>query len=429
MLLSFRVANHKSIYGEQTLHMQPVYDKSRSALPVAAIFGANAAGKSNVLDALKFMVHAVRDSFSQWAPRGGVPRQPFRLDREADAEPSLFAVELLLNDVRYVYGFSVDRLRVTREWLHSYPYQRRRVVFERDGDRVRIGAGGSRQRSRAELIEALTPENVLFLDVAGRSGFDEVEAVHQWFSDQVIFASPSSFDIDEAALVKEIADGRYGDKLIGLVRAADLGISNMEAGWALKVDGGEFLIDRDVARSMGEKPEEFKIWDFSGKPVPSQTESRLVFRHVGEGVSFALSDESRGTQIWLCYLLPVLRCLNGGLLLVIDEIDSSLHPYLTAQLVRMFRDPEINERRAAQLIFTTHDATLLGKSFGEEILSRDEVWFVEKNQKQATELFSLADFKPRQDDNIQRRYLTGAYGAIPQPAELRFGDTVRGRSA
>src|SRR5215470_4331985 len=175
MLLSFRVANHKSINDEQTLHMQPVYDKSRSSLPVAAIFGANAAGKSNVLDALKFMVHAVRDSFSQWAPRDGVPRQPFRLDRGAGAEPSLFAVELLLNDVRYIYGFSVDRWRVTHEWLHSYPYQRRRVLFERDGDRVRIGTGDSRQRSRAELIETLTPENVLFLDVAGGSGLDEVK--------------------------------------------------------------------------------------------------------------------------------------------------------------------------------------------------------------------------------------------------------------
>ena len=105
------------------------------------------------------------------------------------------------------------------------------------------------------------------------------------------------------------------------------------------------------------------------KSVLSQKEPRLLFRHGGESAPFVLNDEPRGTQIWPCYLPPV------------------------------------------------------------EILGRDEVWFVEKNQKQATELFSLADFKPRQDDNIQRRYLTGSYGAIPQPAEPRFGDAVRGRPA
>jgi len=132
--------------------------------------------------------------------------------------------------------------------------------------------------------------------------------------------------------------------------------------------------------------------------------------------------------VWLSYLGPVLDALDSGGLLVVDEIDRSLHPHLTAQLVRLFRDWEINNK-GAQLVFTTHDATLLGKNFGDQILGRDEIWFVEKNLHQATELFSLADFKARNEDNIERRYLTGTYGAIPQPAELNFQAAVQGRSA
>src|SRR5215470_17541029 len=124
MLLSFRVANHKSINGEQTLHMQPVYDKSRPALPVAAIFGANAAGKSNVLDAFAFMVSAARDSFRSWR-RSAVPRTPFLLDEQSRTAESVFVVELLLDGIRWIYGFTIDAEMVREEWLHAYPHNRR----------------------------------------------------------------------------------------------------------------------------------------------------------------------------------------------------------------------------------------------------------------------------------------------------------------
>jgi AAA domain, putative AbiEii toxin, Type IV TA system len=134
MLRSFRVANHKSIKDEQELLLVPAYDKSRPVVPVAGIYGANAAGKSNLLDALRWMQYAVRSSYAEWEPDAGVPRTPFRLDPAAAAEPSLFSVELVLDGVRHVYGFEVDHERVREEWLYSYPRRRKRIVFRRGVD-------------------------------------------------------------------------------------------------------------------------------------------------------------------------------------------------------------------------------------------------------------------------------------------------------
>src|SRR5262245_60651897 len=118
----------------------PAYDKTRPVVPVAAIFGANAAGKSNLLDALAWMQTGVRDSFRAWDPGGGVPRRPFRLDPAAAGEPSLYATELLIDDVRYMYGFIVDDDAVREEWLYAYPHNRKRVVFERDGQQWTFGS-------------------------------------------------------------------------------------------------------------------------------------------------------------------------------------------------------------------------------------------------------------------------------------------------
>src|SRR5262249_10304922 len=118
VLRSFRVTNHRSIRTEQELVLTPVYDKTRPVLPAAAISGANASGKTNLLDALKFMYTAVRDSYGAWDPRTGVPRTPFLLDPAAAAEPSVYVAELLLDGVRHIYGFEVDDERVREEWLY-----------------------------------------------------------------------------------------------------------------------------------------------------------------------------------------------------------------------------------------------------------------------------------------------------------------------
>ncbi|HWB34627.1 MAG TPA: ATP-binding protein, partial [Rugosimonospora sp.] len=136
-------------------------------------------------------------------------------------------------------------------------------------------------------------------------------------------------------------------------------------------------------------------------------------------VPLSLSDESDGTRTWLRLIAGALDALEAGAVLLIDEIDASLHPRLTARLIGLFRDERTNGQ-GAQLIFTTHDATLLGTSFGAEILGRDEVWFIEKGTDGGTRLFSLSEFRPRKGENTERRYLGGSYGAVPAV----FSDTL-----
>jgi AAA15 family ATPase/GTPase len=137
----------------------------------------------------------------------------------------------------------------------------------------------------------------------------------------------------------------------------------------------------------------------------------------------SLDDESHGTKVWLSYLGPVLDALSSGTLLIVDEIDTSLHPRLSAELVGLFRSTETNPH-GAQMIFTSHDVSLLGRRHDEDILGRDEVWFVEKDRSGATNLYGLADFKPRKDENTERRYLSGSYGAVPTLFEGDFREAV-----
>src|SRR5262245_59758338 len=121
MLRSFEVSNHKSIKAEQELQLMPSHDKSRGAVPVAAIYGANASGKSNLLDALSFMQRTVRDSFRLWEAESGIPRTPYALDLEGRFEPSSYVVGLLLDSIEYLYGFTLDDEKILEEWLYSYP--------------------------------------------------------------------------------------------------------------------------------------------------------------------------------------------------------------------------------------------------------------------------------------------------------------------
>lgn len=381
MLRSFRVGNHKSIREEVELLLMPAYDKSRPVVPVAGIFGANASGKSNLLDALRWMQRAVRTSFG-WEPNQGVHRRPYRIDDSGAKSGSTYCVELLLDSVRYTYGFEVDDEAVTQEWLYVYPHNRRRIVFERDS-RWTFGTGVN--RSRAENIRDLTRSNALFLSVAARFGLDDVMPVYGWFQLLRIEAAAARLKPRVSAIAERLRRSRQDhDTLVELVNAADLGISDIEV----------------------RTHEQLNLFDEESEVVGYE----LLFRH-GPAL-LPLTDQSEGTYAWLRLAVPALRALERGSVLCVDEIDSSLHPRLTARLIELFKSAETN-RYQAQLVFTTHDATLLGTSFGREILARDEVWFVEKGLDGATSLFPLSDFHPRKEENTERRYLGGSYGAVP----------------
>ena len=397
MLRSFRLANHKSIRQEQELLLLPVYDHGRPVQPVTAIYGANASGKSTLLDGLRFMRDAVLDSYARWEPKGGVPRKPFRLDPAAKDEPSNFVVDLELDGVRYTYGFSVDDHTVLEEWLYSYPEKKRRVIFERTGGDIKFGSTVAGRRGKADILEELTRPNALFLSVASQVNLAELTPVHNWFDDGLLILG--SRRLDTKGLHDFLAETItllpvFSTRIIDLLKFADVGISDLTV---YEVADGDKITQH------------------------------LRFVHSPHGEAFQIDDESAGTRAWLGTVSFGVGALVDGSTLVVDEIDTSLHPRLTSRLLALFQDETTNPK-LAQLICTTHDTTLLGSTLGEQPLTRDQMWFTEKNAAGETALRPLSDFRPRKGENVERRYLGGSYGAVPRIFPEDFAAALRGET-
>ncbi|QUQ71643.1 AAA family ATPase [Kutzneria sp. CA-103260] len=413
MLRSFRVLNHRSIRDEQELALTPVYG-DEPAVPVAAVYGANASGKSNLFGALEFMASAVRDSFGRWSPDGGVPRQPFKLTPEAAEQPSGFVAEFIAEGVRHTYGFVVDDRVVREEWLHSYPEKRKRVVFEREAGGIKVGSTVGDLRGKLDVLKALVRPNALFLSVAAQSNVGQVLPVHRFLTEKLAFRSRGvrRQDLDRVARVLQ-SDER--DRLVDLVRHADMGIVGVEVAPRSRAEA----LLRDALVREG------------GPALPISEE--LWFTHSGGSRALSFDEQAGGTRDWVLLIPAVLEALDEGRTLVLDEIDTNLHPLLTAQVIRLFQKPATNSRRA-QLVLITHDATLLGTAMlgvepGEEVLRRDQVWFVEKGVDGVSRLSALSAFRPRKGENTQRRYLFGSYDGVPELNEWQFADAAPSRRA
>lgn len=368
-------------FNENTHAAQRLASKvSRSRCP-------HASGKSNALAGLRYMRKAVAESFAEWSKGVGVPREPFALDPQAREETSFFEVELLLGQtpVRYTYGFEISDDRGESEWLHAYPAGRRQVWFDRDASRAddsgeEFQFRGSGLRGRKEEYASFTRPNALFLSVAAAMNHPQLIAVHRWFLDNLWLVT-SGRDVAARTLwtrERVVPDEGLRARLTSLLTRADLGISEVTT----DAESGEV---------------------------------RLLHR-AADGSSLPLDfweQESLGTHAWFAFLGPLLHVLQHGGVLLADELDSSLHPLLAAEVVRLFQDREANPL-PAQLIFTTHDATLLGPSVAERPLDREQVWITLKSASGETELYPLtAARKARNDENLERRYLHGHYGGVP----------------
>jgi hypothetical protein len=420
MLLSFRFVNHRSFRDEQQLNLLPVYEggpadaeSSLEAVPVAGIFGANASGKSNVISAFLYMSSMVGQSDRESEPGRGVRRQPFRLNAEVAAQPSSYVVDLVIDGIRHTYGFALDDKQITEEWLYSYPLRRKRVIFERTQQTFEWGeeSGRSSIRKLAEIVAS----TALFLSVTARfEPHNQVqgerdatsESLHRVFSCLWQRVSRDFPITRERTRINSyntwLTDPARRAAIIGLLKNADVGLM-------------------DVFASRPESNEE------SGISL-SYGEIHFIHRGADEDVRFSHSDESTGTLRLLELTARAIPVLDGGGLFLVDEIDASLHPLLTAALIRLFQSPDVN-KNGGQLLFTSHDATLLGSIDGEDVLQRDQVWFTSKGTDGASELFPLAEFKPRrQGENRQKRYLNGSYGAIPELSMRLFEHAVTSRT-
>lgn len=423
MLLSFRVSNFRSIKEEQEFSFlssspEPIQVSAEGSKPwdpsvgtVAGIFGANASGKSNVLKALSFMAQAVTSSYQSWASRGSVPVVPFALDPQCGDEPSLFEVVFTINKVRYQYGFRLTSKQIVGEWLYVYSTHRRQVWFERDISSDDVWYFGKSFTGRNRVIADLTNPTSLFLSAAVANNHKMVAPVDHWIRAHLKSVWPGDISSRTSYTQEQSSRKDRWNEILELVKFADLGITGARV--RREVLAGE---DRErlarILRAVGE--------DFADEKVLEESINRAAekveFGHAagaGAGPVYLPFDaESLGTQVWFALAGPILRAIHNGDTLTIDEIDSSLHPKLTTEILKIFRDPDRNPRQA-QLIFTTHDTTLMGNWLDEQRLTRDQVWFTEKKPNGVTTLYPLTDFSPRKTENLEKGYLQGRYGAIP----------------
>lgn len=412
MLLRFSVSNHLAIRDPQELLFtaSSLKDPSDglidcaaapngSVVPAVVVYGANASGKSNLLEAITAMRHMVLRSHTEGDPGGGVPRQAFRLDTESSRRPSRFEIDFVLDGVRHHYGFEANDSEFLSEWLYAFPKSHRRSLFVRDGDDYRFGRDLKGQNT---VIASLTRPNSLFVSAAAQNRHEQLSAVFGYFLSFHGFMGVGVAGPEASAwLVNENVDSR----VIDFLGKIDTGIC-------------------DYRRRERELPEEMRTFQQelfelvrkrSSAPIECDAEGKQVTVELGhrsregEPVYLDLNLESAGTRRLLLVLSLVYRALDEGTPLAIDELDASLHTLAGAEVLKLFCSPETNPK-GAQLIATTHDTNLMDAS----VLRRDQLWFTAKDADGATHLYPLTDIRTRGSDNFERGYLQGRYGAVPE---------------
>ena len=414
MLLRFGVANHLSIrsYQELSFAASTLSDRrdgliactavpSGAVLPAILVYGANASGKSNLVAALGAMREAVLLSHAHGEPGGGVPRDPFRLDAACAECPSRFDIDFVLKAVRYHYGFEVSDAAFEKEWLYAFLESRRRTLFERDGGEFRFGR---ELKGRNRVIADLTRPNSLFVSAAAQNGHERLSTIYEFF--QSVRGDQNIAVGGRRASALMPADGP-DDRVIAFLERAETGIVGYRRTETEFPDELRTL-QREIA-AVAQRVLKKPIVTPGSEPDDKLVAVELAHLDAGgKEVYFDLDRESAGTRRLLVMLDRACFALDTGAPMVVDELDASLHTRAAKAVLDLFCSPATNPK-GAQLIATTHDTNLMKPS----VLRRDQLWFVELGLDGATRLYPLTDIRTRKDDNIEKGYLQGRYGAVP----------------
>jgi len=439
MLLAFRASNVRSFRDRFDLSLQATAiaeeNVARSipwrhgdtasgrvkVLPAAGVFGANASGKTNVLRVMDDMRDFVNMSFPESVRHRGRKdrtlrawRRPFRMDGQSEGEPSYYEVDIVIDGVRYEYGFEVDDHEILSEWAYKYPRGKAATIFRRDGDELEVKTPGAGPAKR------LLRRDALFLSLAQAVEYEELEPLYKWFRNNLILAAASSREARWRDTVNLMTNDLRRRQVLDLLRVADLGITDATP---QSPDPKQIERVRGIMKALRTAmPDDFPDVgeeDFSDFELNAAVGLFLSHKGANGHVQFDASDESLGTLVWLGLIGPVLEALANGTVLLADEIESSLHPRLVTELVRMFQKPDTNPN-GAQLIFNSHEARLLGNSQADRVIGRDQVWFTEKLSDGGTRLYPLSDMNPRSDEAVARRYVEGRYGGTPLISQAEF---------
>jgi AAA15 family ATPase/GTPase len=379
-------------------------------LPAAGVFGANASGKSNFLRAIYDMRTLVLTSFRSGDRNKLLPCRPFRLDPDYSSAPSTYEVDLVLDGIRHEYGFTVDGEHVISEYARSYPRGKAVTIFKRDGSDVHLG---ERDRAKGRAVSEILRPNALYLSAAAAADHPRLLPLYEWFDDNLLLCEASSRQQRWAYTAHLMTHDDYREQILTMLHAADLGITDAKLR-APSPEMKERLLR--VLRALQDEINPDEPPDFIESPF-----IRVALSHQGASGSVDLDsdDESLGTLVWLGLIGPILDALRRGIVLLVDELESSLHPTLVTQLVRIFQNPRLNPK-GGQLLFNSFEASLLGNSVEDRVLGRDQAWFTEKLNDGSTRLYPLTDLSPRKAEAISRRYLGGRYGAVPIISEAEF---------
>jgi uncharacterized protein len=420
MLVAFTVENFRSYREPMTLRL--VADSSADlpnnliALPQfslvrsAAVYGGNASGKSNLLYAMYALGEMLQGADSP-EHREWEPAAPFALDKHSSKRPSRFSVQFYLDEVLYEYVVSVLGEKIEEERFSAYPLGREQVWFDRRGSETSLNRTHLRG-PKQQLVE-MTAENRLFLAVAAVFNHPQLSAPAQWLAQNFrerlsISASTIAMRRRDITARRLRDDPAFMSWANAFMRHADLGIQ--------KIGVDTKIVE--TRRRVPTKPDETGARQIEER-VDREERYETYFVHSGDDdvtANFVLWQESLGTRRLFSMLMPLYDVLLGGELAIIDELSASVHPAMVRELIRLFHEPSVNPR-GAQLVFATHDATLLSG----HLFRRDQIWFTEKNPSGATELYSLRDIKGvRPEEPFDKNYLRGRYGAIPFFGEFDF---------
>ena len=408
MLLRFSVSNHLSLRDSQELLLttSSLKDKTEglidcaaaprgSLLPAVVVFGANASGKSNLVHALGAMQQMVLTSHTRGVASGGVSRRAFKLDASYSDKPSRFEIDFVHQGVRYHYGFEADDTAFLSEWLYAIPKSHRRLMFEREGSDFHFGR---ELKGQNNAIAGLTRSNSLYLSSAAQNSHEKLSSIYEYF--EAINGHMNIGLGSEHWLKNDDIDTR----VIEFLGRLDTGICGYRRRPREIPEDARAAL-REILSVVKKHSSTSIEMDYEDRQVTFELAHRS---REGAPVYLDLDMESAGTQRMLVMLSLVYRALDAGTPLVIDELDVSLHTQAGAAVLQLFCSPKTNPK-GAQLVTTTHDTNLM-KWAG---LRRDQIWFTDKDEDGATLLYPLTDIRTRRNDNLEKGYLQGRYGAVP----------------
>ncbi len=409
MLIEFSVGNYRSFKDVVTLSMVAAdeaadndeLDKNNvfkvnqnfSLLKSAAIYGANASGKSNLILALYFMQSFVINS-SKLQITDKIDLEKFRLSSETEDKPSFFKIVFHLDNKTYEYSFEVTQERVISEGLSCTPKTRKTNIFSREKDKIKY----SKSLMKGKDVKDLTKKNTLFLSIAAQFNDPLAGKILLWFSRLKIISGSQLENLRQLSIDYLSREQNLKNEIVSLIKKLDLSIKDMS------IEVGRKPLDnfhKDIPDTVYNSIETYhEKYDLEGKVIG--LESFQLNKH-----------ESRGTQKLFALLAPILSVLKASEVLIIDELDSLLHPLMAIAIIGLFNSQQTNPKNA-QLIFATHDVNLLSN----QLFRRDQIWLTEKNRQEATDLYSLVEFDIDNNASFEQDYIQGRYGAIPFIGDL-----------